>query len=137
MRLLGVAGRGEPSAASQADNRTLRPGVLDADPPTGERPVMPSLTRDRLVALLDRERATYAGANPRSAELHASAEHLFGRVPMTWMNMWSGGFPPFLHRAWGKRGGGGGGHEDVDFALGGTRAGGGHNPPPPGRAGGP
>src|SRR4051794_41581922 len=83
---------------------------------------MPPLDRDRLVALLDRERASYAAANPRSAELHASAEHLFGRVPMTWMNMWSGGFPLYLDRAWGNRGVGVDGHEYVDFALRDTRA---------------
>jgi glutamate-1-semialdehyde 2,1-aminomutase len=89
---------------------------------------MPSLDRDRLVALLDRERASYAAANPRSAELHASAQHLFGRVPMTWMNMWSGGFPLYLDRAWGNRVVDVDGHEYVDFALGDTGAMAGHSP---------
>src|SRR4051794_6004566 len=89
---------------------------------------MPPLDRDRLVALLDRERASYAAANPRSAELHGSAEHLFGRVPMTWMNMWSGRFPLYLDRAWGNRIVDVDGHEYVDFALGDTGAMAGHSP---------
>src|SRR4051794_41485604 len=105
---------------------------------------MPFLDRDRLATLLDRERATYAAANPRSAELYAAADHLFGRVPMTWMNMWSGGFPLYLDRAWGNRGVDVDGHEYVDFALGDTGAMAGHSPaatveavaPPMGRRGG-
>ena len=34
------------------------------------------------------EVADYSARNPRSRALHEAGEHLFGRVPMTWMNMW-------------------------------------------------
>jgi glutamate-1-semialdehyde 2,1-aminomutase len=86
------------------------------------------LNRDRLASLIESERATYADAHPRSAELYGSAEHLFGRVPMTWMNMWSGGFPLYLDRAWGNRVLDVDGHEYVDFAMGDTGAMAGHSP---------
>src|SRR4051812_50209317 len=91
--------------------------------------------RARLAALLDRERATYRELHPRSAAVHAAAEHLFGRVPMTWMNMWSGGFPLSFHPARGNRGTDGDGIEDVDPPMGGTGAKAGHNPGPTGAAG--
>ena len=89
---------------------------------------MPKLSRNRLASLTESERATYAETHPRSAELYASAEHLFGRVPMTWMNMWSGGFPLYLDRAWGNRVLDVDGHEYVDFAMGDTGAMAGHSP---------
>ncbi len=89
---------------------------------------MPSLDRARLASLTQRERATYADTHPRSAELYAAADHLFGRVPMTWMNMWSGGFPLYLDRAWGNRVVDVDGQEYVDFALGDTGAMAGHSP---------
>jgi glutamate-1-semialdehyde 2,1-aminomutase len=89
---------------------------------------MPPLNRDRLASLIESERATYADTHPRSAELYGSAEHLFGRVPMTWMNMWSGGFPLYLDRAWGNRVVDVDGHEYVDFAMGDTGAMAGHSP---------
>jgi glutamate-1-semialdehyde 2,1-aminomutase len=85
--------------------------------------------RARLAALLDRERAAYADSHPRSAALHAGADHLFGRVPMTWMNMWSGG-PLYLDRAWGNRLLDVDGHEYVDLAMGDTGAMAGHSPRP-------
>jgi glutamate-1-semialdehyde 2,1-aminomutase len=91
---------------------------------------MPSVNRDRLASLVDRERATYTDTHPRSAELYGSAEHLFGRVPMTWMNMWSGGFPLYLDRAWGNRVVDVDGHEYVDLAMGDTGAMAGHSPRP-------
>ena len=84
--------------------------------------------RARLAALLDAERASYTERNRGSAALYASAEHLFGRVPMTWMNMWSGGFPLYLDRAWGNRVVDVDGHEYVDFAMGDTGAMAGHSP---------
>ncbi len=43
------------------------------------------IDRGRLADLTRRERATYRGRNPRSAAAYAQAEHLFCRVPMTWM----------------------------------------------------
>src|SRR4051812_13898500 len=89
---------------------------------------MSKLSRDRLASLIERERAEYADAHPGSAELYGSAGHLFGRVPMTWMNMWSGGFPLYLDRAWGNRVLDVDGHEYVDFAMGDTGAMAGHSP---------
>jgi glutamate-1-semialdehyde 2,1-aminomutase len=90
---------------------------------------MTPLDRDRLAALLRSEQATYADRHPRSAELYAAAGNLFGRVPMTWMNMWSGGFPLYLDRAHGNRVTDVDGHTYVDFALGDTGAMAGHSPP--------
>ncbi len=84
--------------------------------------------RARLDTLLQAERASYATGHPRSAALHQEAGHLFGGVPMTWLNMWSGGFPVYLDRAWGNRVVDVDGHEYVDFAMGDTGAMAGHSP---------
>lgn len=89
---------------------------------------MNSVDRDRLAALIAQERTSYARRHPRSAALYASAEHLFGRVPMTWMNMWSGGFPLYLDTARGNRVVDVDGLEYVDLALGDTGAMAGHSP---------
>jgi glutamate-1-semialdehyde 2,1-aminomutase len=91
---------------------------------------MASVDRSRLEALTDAERASYVRLHPGSAALHANAEHLFGRVPMTWMNMWSGGFPLYLDRAHGNRVVDVDGHEYVDLAMGDTGAMAGHSPAP-------
>jgi glutamate-1-semialdehyde 2,1-aminomutase len=90
------------------------------------------MTIDRvlLTALIARERAAYEDAHPRSAELFHSAGHLFGRVPMTWMGKWSGGFPLYLDGAKGNRITDVDGHGYVDFALGDTGAMAGHSPQP-------
>jgi glutamate-1-semialdehyde 2,1-aminomutase len=89
---------------------------------------MTTIDRDRLGALITRERSTYAENHPRARELFGRAEHLFGRVPMTWMAMWRGGFPLYLDRACGNRVTDVDGHEYVDFALGDTGAMAGHSP---------
>ena len=89
---------------------------------------MATIDRQRLGTLIDRERATYAADHPTSARLFGEAEHLFGRVPMTWMAMWSGGFPLYLDRAHGNRVTDVDGREYVDFALGDTGAMAGHSP---------
>ncbi len=89
-----------------------------------------SLDRARLAALVAAERTSYLETHRRSAELYAGADHLFGRVPMTWMNMWSGGFPLYLDRAWGNCVVDVDGHEYVDFAMGDTGAMAGHSPRP-------
>ncbi len=44
------------------------------------------MDRTRLKDLLARESAEAERLNPRSKAAYARAEHLFGRVPMTWMN---------------------------------------------------
>ena len=89
---------------------------------------MPQIDRGRLGALLAEEQATYEANHPRSKALFDAADHLFGRVPMTWMNMWSGGFPLYLDSAAGNRVRDVDGHEYVDFALGDTGAMAGHSP---------
>jgi glutamate-1-semialdehyde 2,1-aminomutase len=89
---------------------------------------MTTIDRPRLTALIARERAAYAAAHPQAQALFGSAGHLFGRVPMTWMAKWSGGFPLYLDRAHGNRIVDVDGHEYVDFALGDTGAMAGHSP---------
>jgi glutamate-1-semialdehyde 2,1-aminomutase len=91
---------------------------------------MPAIERARLGSLIARERAEYAVAHPRSAALFRAADHLFGRVPMTWMAMWRGGFPVYQERAFGNRIVDVDGNEYVDFALGDTGAMAGHSPKP-------
>jgi glutamate-1-semialdehyde 2,1-aminomutase len=54
------------------------------------------IDRDRLAALLAEERELFASRNPRSGAGYADATHLFGSVPMTWMNKRAGGFPLYL-----------------------------------------
>jgi len=89
-----------------------------------------TLDRDRLAALIADERRLYAERHPGSAALFASADHLFGRVPMTWMNKWSGGFPLYLDRAHGNRIVDVDGNTFIDFALGDTASMAGHSPAP-------
>lgn len=91
---------------------------------------MTPVDRARLRQLLDAEIADYTTRNPRSQALYASGEHLFGRVPMTWMNMWSGGFPLGFETAKGARIRDLDGHDLVDLALGDTGAMAGHSPGP-------
>jgi glutamate-1-semialdehyde 2,1-aminomutase len=91
---------------------------------------MADLDRTRLARLLDREQAAYTENHPRSRALFTAADNLFGRVPMTWMAMWSGGFPLYLERAEGNRVTDVDGHSYLDFALGDTGAMAGHSPAP-------
>jgi glutamate-1-semialdehyde 2,1-aminomutase len=85
--------------------------------------------RANLPALIHRERDAYRAANPRSAAAFtASASHLLGGVPMTWMRMWSGGFPLYLDTASGARLTDIDGHTYTDFCLGDTGAMAGHSP---------
>ncbi|WP_238007737.1 transaminase [Dactylosporangium sp. AC04546] len=86
------------------------------------------IDRDRLTGLLQRERAAFAERNPRSAAEYAKAGHLFGRVPMTWMNKKAAGFPLYLDRAVGAVVTDIDGHEYTDFCLGDTAAMAGHAP---------
>ena len=75
------------------------------------------------------EQSTYADRHPLSRARYEEAGHLLGRVPMTWMNMWSGGFPLYHARARGNRVTDIDGHDYIDFALGDTAAMAGHSPP--------
>lgn len=89
-----------------------------------------SIRREQLAEVLAVERARHEQRTPRSRELFEQADHLFGRVPMTWMNKWSGGYPLYLDRARGNRVTDVDGNEYVDFALGDTGAMAGHSPEP-------
>lgn len=91
---------------------------------------MPPTDRARLATLLAAEQERYTAEHPRSRELFAAGSNLFGRVPMTWMNKWSGGFPLYLDHARGNRITDVDGHTYVDFALGDTGAMAGHSPVP-------
>ena len=91
---------------------------------------MLAVDRARLAGLLAAEQGKYAAANPRSRALYEEATNLFGHVPMTWMNMWSGGFPLYLDHARGARITDVDGHTYADFALGDTGAMAGHSPEP-------
>ena len=77
---------------------------------------------------MERERAEYRKRNATSLTLYTQADNLFGRVPMTWMNKWSGGFPLYLETANGNRITDVDGHTYIDFALGDTAAMAGHSP---------
>ncbi|MET7393231.1 transaminase [Dactylosporangium sp. NPDC005572] len=92
------------------------------------------IDRDRLARLLDRERTAFAENNPRSQAEYGKAGHLFGRVPMTWMNKKAAGFPLYLATARGATVTDLDGHEYADFCLGDTAAMAGHAPPPTARA---
>lgn len=85
--------------------------------------------RTRLEALLAEEVASYRALHPASAALYEAGEHLFGRVPMTWMNKWAGGFPLGLAGARGAKVTDLDGRSYVDLALGDTGAMAGHSAP--------
>ena len=83
---------------------------------------------DPLSRLLDRERQRYRADHSGSMAAYRAADHLLGRVPMTWMNMWSGGFPLSFSTARGSRITDVDENEYIDFALGDTGAMAGHSP---------
>ncbi len=87
-----------------------------------------TIDRSKLAAALETERATHAQRTGRSRAAFEAADHLFGRVPMTWMNKWAGGYPLYLDTAHGNRVVDLDGHEYVDFALGDTGSMAGHSP---------
>ena len=89
---------------------------------------MATIDREHLTSLLQRERDLYRNRNPKSLELYRDSTNLFGGVPMTWMNKWSGGFPLYFQTAHGNRVTDVDGHEYIDFALGDTGAMAGHSP---------
>ncbi len=88
------------------------------------------MDRARIESLLARERATFSERNPRSRAAHAAADHLLGRVPMTWMGKTAAPFPLYLAGAAGARVTDLDGHELTDFCLGDTGAMAGHSPGP-------
>jgi glutamate-1-semialdehyde 2,1-aminomutase len=91
--------------------------------------VVAMIDRTHLAGLLDRERRAFRDRNPRSASAYEQARaHLFGGVPMTWMNKTAAGFPLYLAEARGARVTDVDGHEYVDLCLGDTGAMAGHSP---------
>jgi glutamate-1-semialdehyde 2,1-aminomutase len=89
-----------------------------------------TVDRDRLATLLERERGRYRAEHERSFAAWRASEHLFGRVPMTWMSKWAGGFPLTFTTATGNRITDLDGCRYIDFALGDTGAMAGHSPAP-------
>jgi glutamate-1-semialdehyde 2,1-aminomutase len=88
-----------------------------------------SVDRDRLRSLIERERAVYAAANPRSRELfEQAADTLLAGVPMSWMSMLTGDYPLYFEGARGNRITDVDGHTYIDFCLGDTGAMTGHSP---------
>jgi glutamate-1-semialdehyde 2,1-aminomutase len=92
--------------------------------------VVAQVNREALSRALAEETITYRNRTPGSLAQYDAADHLFGRVPMTWMNKWSGGYPIALATAHGNRITDVDGNEYVDFALGDTGAMAGHSPAP-------
>ena len=86
------------------------------------------IDRMRLSSLIARERDVHRERTPGSRRAYEASDHLLGRVPMTWMNKWSGGYPLYLQAARGNRITDVDGHEYIDFALGDTGAMAGHSP---------
>lgn len=86
------------------------------------------LDREKLSAALIDERALHHSRTPQSRALFEAGDHLLGRVPMTWMNKWAGGYPLYLQSARGNRITDVDGHEYIDFSLGDTGAMAGHSP---------
>lgn len=90
---------------------------------------MRSHDRERLAALMDCERDTFAREHPRSQRLHEQAGgSLLSGVPMNWMTRWPGAFPIVAASANGARLTDVDGREYVDFCLGDTGAMAGHAP---------
>ncbi|MGZ4165193.1 MAG: transaminase [Solirubrobacteraceae bacterium] len=90
-----------------------------------------AVDRSSLERLLQGERSRFRDTHPRSAAAYAEGgRHLFGGVPMTWMNMAAGRFPLYLQSARGARVTDVDGHDYIDFALGDTGAMAGHSPEP-------
>ncbi|MFF4259222.1 transaminase [Streptomyces sp. NPDC001663] len=86
------------------------------------------MDRARLQYLLAREKQQAEHRGRRSKDAYARADHLFGRVPMTWMNKTAGAFPRYLATARGARVTDIDGQEYIDFCLGDTGAMAGHSP---------
>ena len=86
------------------------------------------IDRARLTRIYARERQDFLARHPRSAAAYQRSGHLFGGVPMTWMNKNAGGFPIYLERARGNRVWDIDGFEYLDLALGDTGAMAGHSP---------
>ena len=91
---------------------------------------MAEITLEKVKGLLAREEESYAGGRPRSKELFTEARHSYAAgVPMSWMQIWPGGFPIFVREAKGARITDVDGNSYLDLCLGDTGALLGHAPP--------
>ena len=90
------------------------------------------IARERVAELMEREQERFAGAHPRSRELHERALDgaLLSGVPMNWMTRWPGQFPIYFSEAHGARFVDVDGIEYADLCLGDTGAMTGHSPAP-------
>lgn len=88
------------------------------------------IDRQKLSNLLDREREEFAANHAGSRRAYEDAGHLFGRVPMTWMNKAAAGHPIYLDTAKGAGVTDVDGNEYLDLCLGDTGAMAGHSPEP-------
>jgi glutamate-1-semialdehyde 2,1-aminomutase len=90
---------------------------------------MPTIDREKLKALQEREAKRFVADHPRSAELYKRAQQsLLGGVPMNWMKKWAGEFPVFVTKANGAHFTCADGKDYVDLCLGDTGAMTGHSP---------
>lgn len=89
------------------------------------------ITDAAILRMIAEERARFAEANPRSAELaQAAARHWHRGVPFHWMLDWGTPFPLFVERAQGAELWDVDGHRYDDFCLGDTGSMFGHSPAP-------
>ena len=92
---------------------------------------MSGIPAERVSELMERERAAFVHAHPRSRSLFERSRHsLLGGIPMNWMAKWPGGFPVVVEEAQGAHFLCADGHDYVDFCLGDTGAMTGHGPAP-------
>jgi glutamate-1-semialdehyde 2,1-aminomutase len=88
------------------------------------------IDRAELARLTRAELDTFAANHPLSRQLFDRAQRsLVGGVPMPWMMMWAGGFPPYVATARGAGLTDVDGHSYVDLCLADTGAMAGHGPP--------
>ncbi|MGE5291588.1 MAG: transaminase [Micromonosporaceae bacterium] len=82
---------------------------------------MAAIALERVETLLDRENDRFVKERPKSKALFEEAKkHLVGGVPMSWMRIWTGGFPVFVDRAEGVYVTDVDGHRYLDLCLGDT-----------------
>ena len=91
-----------------------------------------TIPRERIAALMERERERFASGHQRSRKLHERALEgpLLSGVPMNWMTRWPGQFPIYFAEAKGARIVDVDGVEYADLCLGDTGAMTGHSPAP-------
>ncbi len=88
------------------------------------------IDRAALARLTQVELDSFAATHPQSRELFGRAQRsLVGGVPMPWMMMWAGGFPPYVAKAHGASLTDIDGRDYVDLCLADTGAMTGHGPP--------